>query len=48
MRPITFQHFVFRSMENLEKFIQDIQKKDSSGIHQYAIPIRHGFYFSQI
>lgn len=38
-----FQHFVFRSMENMEKFRQDIQKKDSSGIHQYAIqPIGHG------
>jgi hypothetical protein len=37
-----FQHFVFRPMENLEKFRLDIRKKDSSGIHQYAIrPIGH-------
>ena len=44
-----FQHFVFRSMENMEKFRQDIQKKDSSGIHQYAIqPIGHGLDSSHL
>jgi hypothetical protein len=37
-----FQHFVFRPIENLEKFRQDIHKKEASGIHQYAIrPIGH-------
>jgi len=37
-----FQHFVFRPIENLEKFVRDIQEKESLGIYQYAIqPIGH-------
>ena|ERR1700743_1964914 len=37
-----FQHFAFRPIENLEKFREDIHRKESLGIHQYAIqPIGH-------
>jgi hypothetical protein len=37
-----FQHFVFKPIENLEKFKQDIHRKESLGIHQYAIqPLGH-------
>lgn len=36
------QHFVFRPIENLEKFRKDIHRKESSGIYQYSIqPIDH-------
>ncbi len=37
-----FLHFVFKPIENLEQFRRDIHRKESSGIHQYAIqPIGH-------
>ena len=37
-----FLHFSFRPVENLEKFRQDIHRKEASGIYQYAIqPIDH-------
>jgi hypothetical protein len=37
-----FLHFAFKPIENLEKFKQDIHRKESLGIHQYTIqPLGH-------